>query len=182
MLGSHNSGSFSKQIGWTKFIPKFFSRCQRLNFREQYDSGVRYFDLRVTYFRGDYYIAHGLVRYNIKLEDAIREISGFKEQCYFSLIIEDTFLEFKGSLNVLMGISTGRKAKLHYISSKKTGKSHYNSSAMNKYIAWMIPTAKKWDILIPEVDCKDINRFLDKRELIMTESSVCIVDFVETLK
>lgn len=180
MLGSHNSGSFAKQIGWTKLIPKCFSRCQRLSIKEQYAIGVRYFDLRVTYYRDDYYLAHGLVRYKLKLIDVLMEISSFEDECYFSIIIEDTFLKFKGDVSFLISMATGTSAKLHHVTSKKTGKEYYKSSFINKEVAWLIPVAKRWDLHIPEIDCENINRLLSRRKLVISDN-INLVDFVETL-
>lgn len=182
MLGTHNSGSFAKQIGWTKWIPKCFSRCQKLNLREQYDLGVRYFDIRVTYYKGDYYIAHGMVRYNLKLRDVMREISEFDEQCYVGVIVEDTFLKFHGDFGELVSVINEHDTViLNYMIRKKTGAIIYKNSLVSMQVAWLVPTAKKWDLHIPEIDCKDINRIFTKKQLIET-NSINLVDFVETIQ
>lgn len=46
MLGSHNSLSYLPIKGWKK-ISKPWTKCQNLTLEEQYEQGVRYFDLRV---------------------------------------------------------------------------------------------------------------------------------------
>lgn len=46
MLGSHNSISYLPIKGWKKIL-KPWIKCQDLTIEEQYNQGVRYFDLRV---------------------------------------------------------------------------------------------------------------------------------------
>ena len=46
MLGSHNSLSYLPIQGWRKVL-KPWAKCQSLTLEEQYEKGVRYFDLRV---------------------------------------------------------------------------------------------------------------------------------------
>ena len=46
MLGSHNSLSYLPIKGWMKIL-KPWVQCQSLNIEEQYNKGVRYFDLRL---------------------------------------------------------------------------------------------------------------------------------------
>lgn len=180
MLATHNSASYAKQIGWTKFLPKVFSRCQKLSLREQYDLGVRYFDLRVTYYKGRYVTAHGLARYNIDFDEALREISGFPEKCMVGVMIEDTFLRFKGSLVDVYKMINESNVYFHYLISKKTGEYYYLNSNVDKTNRWIIPSAKMWDILMPKIDCKDLNKLFTRKELIEDER-VNIVDFVETM-
>lgn len=46
MLGSHNSLSYLPIKGWRKIL-SLWTKCQSKTIEEQYNSGVRYFDLRV---------------------------------------------------------------------------------------------------------------------------------------
>lgn len=46
MLGSHNSLSYLPIKGWKKIL-KSWVQCQSLTIEEQYNKGVRYFDLRI---------------------------------------------------------------------------------------------------------------------------------------
>lgn len=103
-LGSHNSWSFGK-TKW--FIPAFWAKCQNLNIQEQYDYGVRLFDLRLrrkqdktwgvshgrTFFEIDYtkdlqwlngkkdVYVRVLLEYNTKPKDAINVESQFYDIC-----------------------------------------------------------------------------------------------------
>lgn len=62
MVGSHNSFTFKNATCKLYNVFKSFWRCQDKSLHEQYDAGVRFFDLRV--FRKDerhWSLAHGLV-------------------------------------------------------------------------------------------------------------------------
>lgn len=99
MLWSHNSLSGYQTRGikvWISLLPFWlfplyeaiknsifapFAKCQSLDIKEQYDAGVRGFDIRVKYdkipFSKDRYYAcagHGLVTYNLDVRDEIDRI------------------------------------------------------------------------------------------------------------
>lgn len=177
MLGSHNSCSFAKQIGWTKFIPTVFSKCQNMNLKGQYACGVRYFDIRVTYYKGQYITAHGMVRYNMTLLEALETINSFEEKCYVGIIIEDTFLKFKGDVNHIIAFSS--EYPIVSIYSKKSGDVLF-ATPFNRAINWAHATADIGDILMPKYDSRDINRILNKQGVIESRT-VFIMDFIETL-
>ena len=46
MIGSHNSLSYLPIQGWRKILTPW-TKCQSLTLEEQYEKGVRYFDLRI---------------------------------------------------------------------------------------------------------------------------------------
>lgn len=67
VLGSHNSWSYLKPRLWFLRPFAFTARCQEKTIKEQYDLGVRCFDLRLRFNKkGKPVIAHGLIEYNIK--------------------------------------------------------------------------------------------------------------------
>lgn len=57
MLGSHNSLSYLPIKGWRKIL-KPWVKCQSKTIEEQYNSGVRYFDLRVRKKGKDWWFCH----------------------------------------------------------------------------------------------------------------------------
>lgn len=57
MLGSHNSLSYLPIKGWRKIL-KPWVKCQSKTIEEQYNSGVRYFDLRVRKKGIDWWFCH----------------------------------------------------------------------------------------------------------------------------
>lgn len=57
MIGSHNSLSYMPIKGWKKIL-KPWVRCQSLSLEQQYQKGVRYFDIRVRIHKGEWWYCH----------------------------------------------------------------------------------------------------------------------------
>lgn len=83
-LGSHNSWSFGK-TDW--YIPTFTCKCQNLNIQEQYNLGVRLFDLRLRLKKKVWYPAHGSACFKC---DFIKDLKWLNEKgdCYVRLMLE----------------------------------------------------------------------------------------------
>ena len=47
MIGSHHSATYLKEKSWWMTILRPWTRCQTKTLREQYNSGIRYFDFRI---------------------------------------------------------------------------------------------------------------------------------------
>ena len=73
ILGSHNSWSFLPPKKWWQRALAFTARCQRLNIKEQYNAGVRCFDLRLRYKDGTMYVVHNSFVY-CKLNDIEKDL------------------------------------------------------------------------------------------------------------
>jgi hypothetical protein len=58
-LASHNSWSFNKPAKWYMKPFQFIAKCQSKNIKEQYNAGVRLFDLRVRFVKKHPYLYHG---------------------------------------------------------------------------------------------------------------------------
>ena len=65
VLGSHNSWSYLSVRKWWMRPLAFMARCQSKTIQEQYELGVRCFDLRVRWKRWRFRVAHGIVEYDI---------------------------------------------------------------------------------------------------------------------
>ena len=65
MIGSHDSFTYLNPIHNIFKLFKFLWRTQTKTITEQYNYGVRYFDIRVKYKRNRWYICHGLVIFNV---------------------------------------------------------------------------------------------------------------------
>lgn len=64
ILASHNSWSFHPPKNWWMRPFSFVAKCQSKNIKEQYETGVRLFDLRVRFDKkGEPILAHGLMEY-----------------------------------------------------------------------------------------------------------------------
>ena len=73
-----------KVISWT-------AKCQSKTIREQYEAGVRCFDLRVKFTaQGELKVAHGLVEYKITEEELMEDLKFLNEQgdCYVRVLHE----------------------------------------------------------------------------------------------
>lgn len=77
-IGTHNSLSYLKPKQWWLRPFAWIGRCQRLTIAEQWDAGVRYFDIRVKYDKyGNAKSGHGLLSYNVFVYDVLEEIDGY---------------------------------------------------------------------------------------------------------
>ena len=65
MIASHNSWTFLPTIKWWMKLISPFCTCQTLNIQEQYNLGIKFFDLRLVYENHKYYIAHNKAKYSI---------------------------------------------------------------------------------------------------------------------
>lgn len=68
MLGSHNSMTYLPLMGWGRVLRPWV-RCQSLTLTEQYERGVRYFDIRIRPDKaGQWRFCHN----NVQLDDTVR--------------------------------------------------------------------------------------------------------------
>lgn len=65
IIGSHDSMTYLRSERWWMRPFECWARCQSKSIQEQYDKGVRYFDLRIRFDNnGVPYFAHGLMAYD----------------------------------------------------------------------------------------------------------------------
>ncbi len=77
-LGTHNSLSYHKPAQWWLRPFAWMARCQDLSIRQQWDAGVRYFDIRVKYDKGGTpKSGHGLVTYDVLPWDVLGLLEGY---------------------------------------------------------------------------------------------------------
>lgn len=90
ILGSHNSWSFLKPKKWFMRPFAFTARCQEKTIKEQYDLGVRCFDLRFRVKNGKLVFAHGFMVYDMKLYELIDTLAWLnrKGDCYVRVLHE----------------------------------------------------------------------------------------------
>lgn len=67
MLGSHNAMTYLPIKGW-RLVLRPWVRCQSLTLMEQYNCGVRYFDIRIRLHSGNWVFCHN----NVILGDTVR--------------------------------------------------------------------------------------------------------------
>lgn len=90
ILASHNSMTYLRPTKWWMRLFNFMAKCQRINIQEQYDLGVRMFDLRVRRAVRGLMFAHNLQTYGTHF-DVIQalEFINSKKDCQVRLILED---------------------------------------------------------------------------------------------
>lgn len=91
ILGSHNSWSYLPPLHWWMRPFAFMAKCQSKTIKEQYELGVRCFDLRVLFDKyGIVYVAHGFMKYNIDFSELNENLKWLNDKgdCYVRLIHE----------------------------------------------------------------------------------------------
>ena len=90
ILGSHNSWSYLKPKKWWMRPFAFVAKCQCKTLQEQYDLGVRCFDLRVRWRKLKLQVAHGLMVYDITKEQLLNDLDFLdkKGDCYVRILHE----------------------------------------------------------------------------------------------
>lgn len=87
-LGTHNSLSYLPCQWWLRLF-SWIGRCQSLNIEEQYDRGVRWFDIRIKYKEDRIVSGHGLLTYNADI-DAVFTFLNSKKDCIVRLFLENS--------------------------------------------------------------------------------------------
>lgn len=90
LLGTHNSLSYFP-CQWYLRPFAWIGKCQSLNLAEQYQKGVRYFDVRVKYVNDKAVSGHGLLTYAINIEIPLMFLNNRKEQCIVRLFLENSY-------------------------------------------------------------------------------------------
>lgn len=88
-LGTHNSMTYLKPTDPIQVLAWTTGKCQNLSLEEQYEFGVRLFDLRIRFDEGAKpYFAHGLLEFH---EKAVTDVLAFlnqKQDCIVNLVME----------------------------------------------------------------------------------------------
>lgn len=81
ILASHNSWSYLPPKKWWMRPFSFVAKCQSKNIREQYEAGVRLFDLRIRFDEYDNLIpAHGLMEYDYDVDSLKADLRWLNNQ------------------------------------------------------------------------------------------------------
>ena len=90
MLGSHNSFSYINPIELLQRFLIPWSKCQSLDIEEQYKCGVRYFDIRINYIKGSWFIVHNKNIYSsvLCLKDLAANFNSFKDNIFLRVIYD----------------------------------------------------------------------------------------------
>ena len=170
MLATHDSLTGHKLKTWWLYPFLFTAKCQNKTIEEQLEIGVRYFDLRFREYKGKLYAAHGVIIFNITLEQVIHILKTFtdrtKETVYFRILFENALV--KDSINydqfkelVLSKLDTSNYLKLHCIGNKKTWDLTYYLDipfyGKNDYYICNKDISKKIDEIYNSIDRTDLS-------------------------
>lgn len=93
ILGTHNSISYLKPKKWWMKLINFASKCQSLTIQDQWEYGVRYFDLRVCGSIEGECLAHGLIKYKGDIDDILTYLDNMARntgnKCYVAINLEE---------------------------------------------------------------------------------------------
>ena len=93
-LGSHNTMSYLKPLKWWMWVGRFMAKCQKISYSEQYEAGVRYFDLRISFPKhkdgvyGTPVFSHGLMDFKGVTPSEVLEFLNSKDDVYCRIILE----------------------------------------------------------------------------------------------
>ncbi|MGN0144129.1 MAG: hypothetical protein ACI398_04050 [Clostridium sp.] len=89
IIGSHNSLSYLKPKHWYQWIFYPWARCQSKTLKEQYDSGVRYFDIRVRFDKNNNVVfCHNNTIFNLDRDTFCSMLNNLPIDCYFRFMLD----------------------------------------------------------------------------------------------
>lgn len=96
-IATHNSCTGERGYSYTKLFT-LFSRCQNKTIEEQFNAGVRYFDIRIRITERGIVSAHGFWESERSIQSILRQLNDLAKNdsapCYYSITYEGD-LEYK---------------------------------------------------------------------------------------
>lgn len=93
MIGSHNSFSYLPPKNLWGKITKLWGRCQSLNLQDQYDKGVRCFDIRLRLIENEWHIVHNRIDYGdcneLGLINKLKSLCSNHDTVYFRFLLDE---------------------------------------------------------------------------------------------
>lgn len=87
MIGTHQSFTYAKPLKWYYKPFHFIAKCQNKTIEEQYELGVRLFDIRIKPYKNNWVVAHGNMIFNINLYKVLNYLND-KKDCIVHLSLE----------------------------------------------------------------------------------------------
>lgn len=89
ILGSHNSLSYLPLKHWWQFYTIPWARCQTLTLEEQYNKGVRVFDIRLRFDKnGNVLFCHNTTIFKYTMDEFIHTLEKFKDVVYIRFVLD----------------------------------------------------------------------------------------------
>ena len=131
-IGTHNSLSGYKVKNWWFKLINFTSKCQSKTIKEQLDAGCRWFDIRLRWYKGKLYAAHGLMIYDVTFEEFLNEVYVYNttDTIYYRVMYEDaighnnamSYEEFESLVLAFVALYSKDNIVITEIGSKSQGK------------------------------------------------------------
>lgn len=88
-IGTHNSMTYLPLKHWWMYPFNWIAKCQSLSIEEQYELGVRLFDIRISYDK-DYNLEfrHGLIAYKGNVIETLSYLNSKQEPIQIRIILE----------------------------------------------------------------------------------------------
>ena len=146
-IATHDSATGEKSKNFLHALGKVFAQTQTKTIREQYEVGVRYFDIRVD---KDSTLCHGIWKANKDFTDLLIEMKEYvTEEVYMRVIIErkyptEVVEDLVKKIRNLVNLH-GRNVKLTYIAQKipwKTLKLYRDVPFVGGFLS--VPTPKEY--------------------------------------
>lgn len=185
-IATHDSATGERSKNLLHSLFKFFAQTQDKTIKEQYEAGVRYFDLRID---KDLVLCHGLWKSGKNLADILMEMRKYVddityitvtiERKYDDAVCEELIKKIRNLINL-----HGKKVKLVHVAKKKPSwtilKEYRHISVVYGYIS--VPTFKQyltrpfkdWRRYVPIP--KFLKRITPKKEF--SDEYYVMVDFV----
>lgn len=87
-IGSHDSMSYATPEKWYYKPFHFVAKCQSKTIQEQYDLGIRLFDLRVRWDKDCWKFSHGRIIFKTEPVEDILKFLNSKKDCLVRLVLE----------------------------------------------------------------------------------------------
>lgn len=180
-LGTHNSMTYLKPKKWWMYPFRFMAKCQSLTIEEQYEYGIRHFDLRVTFDKhGSIEFKHGLVSYDGSVYTVLEYLNSIKEPvyCKFWLELTSSNKEQEDLFKYYCEIFEKHYKNIKFYGGKnKKGTVLYNFSNKEPDLDYDFASARKplFDDLWPWLYAKLNNRKAKKN----CKKNLLILDFVQ---
>ena len=158
IYGTHNSATGGQLVWWLRplvWLVNLTSKCQTKSIEEQLKDGVRFFDLQVTKYNGEWVFSHGTAIYKEELFSALSLMLRYATQekpIYFQLVLDDNWFtgqpaeEFKELVQLIGEYRNGGNVRMLYAWIEGSQEYPYKSGIQLSYEEhyWTFNWAKKY--------------------------------------
>lgn len=93
-IGTHNSMTYLKPKKWYLYPFQFLAKCQNKTIKQQYNEGVRLFDIRISYTKNkEIEFRHGLMAYKGNVYKTLKYLNSQKDKVKVRILLEKSNLE-----------------------------------------------------------------------------------------